>query len=167
MNWFVLYTRPRFEKKVEKELEEHGYEVYLPLIKELRQWSDRKKWIEEPLFKSYIFVKTEVKQLSRVAQTDGVACPVTFNGRPAEVYEYEMDAIERILAGPDAYHVEDVAFAKGEEVEIIQGPLKGLRGKWTDYRGGKRVAIVIEQLQKHLAIEVPKAYVEKVSRNQK
>ncbi|MEX0779266.1 MAG: UpxY family transcription antiterminator [Balneolales bacterium] len=163
MDWFVLYTRPRFEKKVVKELEEQGYEVFLPLKKELRQWSDRKKWIEEPLFRGYVFIKTDLKMLSMASQSDGVACPITFNGKPAQVGDDEIDAIGRILAGPEAYDVKEVSFTRGETVEITHGPLKGLRGKWTDYRGSKRVAIVIEQLQKHLAIEVPTAYVEKVN----
>lgn len=164
MNWYVLYTRPRFEKKVVKELEENGYEVYLPLKKELRQWSDRKKWVEEPLFRGYVFIKTEAKQLSMVTQTNGVAAPITFNGKPAEVREEDIKTIERILAGPDSYHVEEISFTRGELVEVTEGPLKGLRGKWTDYRGSKRVAIVIEQLQKHLAIEVPLAYIQKVKK---
>ncbi|MEX1135858.1 MAG: UpxY family transcription antiterminator, partial [Balneolales bacterium] len=130
MNWFVLYTRPRFEKKVVKELEENGYEAYLPLRKELRQWSDRKKWVEEPLFRGYVFIKTEIKWLSVATQISGVAAPITFNGKPAEVREDEIKTIGRILAGPDAYHVEEVSFIKGEMVEITEGPLKGLTGKW-------------------------------------
>ena len=56
-NWYALYTFPRFEKKVYKRLVERGIEAYLPLQKKLRKWKDRKKWIEEPLIRSYIFVK--------------------------------------------------------------------------------------------------------------
>ena len=56
-NWYVLYTRPNFEKRINKELNELGFYSYLPLQKELRQWNDRKVWIESPLFKSYLFIK--------------------------------------------------------------------------------------------------------------
>ena len=59
--WIAVYTKPRHEKTVEKELQKKGFEVYLPLLKQRRKWSDRKKWVEFPLFRSYIFVKTEIK----------------------------------------------------------------------------------------------------------
>ena len=59
--WIAVYTKPRHEKTVENELQKKGYEVYLPLLKERRKWSDRKVWVEFPMFRSYIFVKTELK----------------------------------------------------------------------------------------------------------
>ncbi|MEX0686927.1 MAG: UpxY family transcription antiterminator [Balneolales bacterium] len=161
MNWYALYTRPRFEKKVLKELEELGYEAYLPIKRELRQWSDRKKWIEEPLIRSYVFIKTEPKQLPLASQVNGVACPVTFNGRPATIRAEEIKAIRMIISGPDLFDVEEISFTKGEPVSIIEGPLKGLKGNWINYRGGQRVAIRIDQLQKDIIVEVPTAYVKK------
>ena len=59
--WIAVYTKPRHEKTVENELLKKGFEVYLPILKERRKWSDRKKWVEFPLFRSYIFVRTEIK----------------------------------------------------------------------------------------------------------
>ena len=76
--WIAVYTKPRHEKTVSNELYKKGYEVYLPLLKERRKWSDRKKWIEFPLFRSYLFVRTDIKNVLFVVQTYGVVKIIKF-----------------------------------------------------------------------------------------
>ncbi|MEX2640669.1 MAG: UpxY family transcription antiterminator [Balneolales bacterium] len=161
MFWYALYTRPRFEKKVRDALSKNGFEVWLPLRKELRQWSDRKKWVEEPLFRSYVFVKTDYAGLPSVSRTNGVVAPVTFNGKPSIIRDYEIKAINLVLSGPNGFDVDDIHFTKDEEVHITHGPLKGFTGNWISWKGTKRVSIEIQQLQKCLIVEVPAAYIEK------
>ena len=70
--WIAIYTKPRYEKTVKKEFQKKGFKVYLPMLKERRKWSDRKKWIEFPLFRSYLFVRTKLKNSLFVLQTLGV-----------------------------------------------------------------------------------------------
>ena len=71
VKWIAVYTKPRHEKTVRNELYKKGYEVFLPLLKEKRKWSDRKKWIEFPLFRSYLFVRTDLKKVLFIVQTSG------------------------------------------------------------------------------------------------
>lgn len=160
--WYALYTRPKFEKKVEQRLQEAGFESWLPLQTVIRQWSDRKKKIEVPLFNGYIFVRTHSKQLYHAVQTDGVATVVTFNGVPAPIREEQIEMIRKILVGPDAFDVIDRKFTRGEPVKIVEGPLKGNTGKWLDWRGSKRVCLEVEQLNHVFLVEVPAPYIEKV-----
>ena len=76
--WLAVYTRPRREKVVEKEFQKKGFEVYLPMLRQRMKWSDRKKWVEFPLFRSYVFVRTKIKNVLFVVQTSGVVKVVKF-----------------------------------------------------------------------------------------
>ena len=91
--WIAVYTKPRHEKTVENELLKKGFEVYLPILKERRKWSDRKKWVEFPLFRSYIFVKTEIKNSLFVLQTLGVVKVIKFGGEIAVIQNDSIQAI--------------------------------------------------------------------------
>lgn len=163
--WFVLYTRPRFEKKVEERLKEAGFEAWLPVQTVVRQWSDRKKKVIVPLFNGYVFVRTVRKQLYHAVTVDGVACTVTFNGEPAPIRDEQIDMIKKILIGPDAFEVTERNFTKGEPVEIIEGPLKGNEGKWMNWKGRKRVCLEVEQLNHIILVEVPAPYIRKLRSN--
>ena len=88
--WFALYTKPRWEKKVNQLLIDKGVECYCPLNKVKRKWSDRTKTLEEPLFKSYVFVKVTEEERTKVRLTNGVVNFVYWNGKPAIVREKEI-----------------------------------------------------------------------------
>ncbi len=167
LHWYALYTRPRFEKKVAKRLQDAGFEAWLPMQTVVRQWSDRKKKIEVPLFSSYVFIRTETSQLYNAVQTDGVARTVHFNGAPAVIRDEQIEMIQKILIGPDAFDVRDRSYAKGEEVRVIYGPLKGSTGRWINWRGKKRVCLELEQLHQVILVEVPAAYIEKIPMTEK
>ncbi len=96
-HWYALYTKSRNEKKVHQLLEEAGIESYLPLIKTLKQWSDRKKWVEEPLFKSYIFVQVQANQYYHVLNIPGIVRYITFEGKAVIVPEKQILAIKQFL----------------------------------------------------------------------
>ena len=161
-SWFALYTRPRFEKKVAEELENAGFEIWLPLQTVVRQWSDRKKKLEMPLFNGYVFVHTISKYLYHAVQTDGVVSTVRFGGAPAVIRDEQIELIRKILIGPDAFDVSGKKFTRGDSVRIVHGPLRGSTGKWINWRGRKRVALEIEQLNHVIIVEVPAAYIEKM-----
>ena len=106
--WYALYTRSRHEKKVDYQLREKGIESYLPLQRVLRKWSDRKKWVEEPLFRCYVFVHVDPANRLRALQTFGVVRFVTFSDEPAVVRDDEIENIRRILReSPDAESARD------------------------------------------------------------
>ena len=95
--WYALYTRPRWEKKVNRLLTEKEIETYCPLNKVRRKWSDRMKTVEEPLFKSYVFVRIRDEEQSKVRMTQGVMNFVYWQGRPAVVRDKEIETIRKFL----------------------------------------------------------------------
>jgi transcription antitermination factor NusG len=95
--WLAVYSRPRWEKKVNQLLTEKGFESYCPLNKVRRKWSDRVKVVEEPLFKSYVFVKVKEEDRTAVRMTSGVINFVYWDGKPAVIKEREINAIKRFL----------------------------------------------------------------------
>ena len=159
--WYIWYTKPRAEKKVKERLEAKGEEVFLPVYKELRQWSDRKKWIESPLFSGYIFVRSLSSKFDSIAFTEGVLNFVRYNGKPAMLRLEEVEEIKLLLSDYQSIEVDDAMFHHGEQVKIIAGPLQGLEGEIINHKGKKRLAVRIEQLGKAILVEVPKVYVKR------
>ena len=122
--WIAVYTKPRHEKIVKKELLNKGFGVYLPTLKKKRKWSDRKKWVEFPLFKSYIFVLTEIKDALFILQTIGVVRIVKFGEEIAVINNKNIKAIKLMIENGYSPTAIDY-FEKGESVEVKEGPLKG------------------------------------------
>ena len=96
-NWYAVYTKPRWEKKVNSLLLAAGFESYCPMTKTKKQWSDRTVLVEEPLFKSYVFVNVDEKDMGRVRMVNGVLNFVYWLRRPAIVNNRDMDIIRRFL----------------------------------------------------------------------
>lgn len=96
-NWYAIYTRPRWEKKVDGLLSQKGFEAYCPLNRMRKKWSDRVKWVEEPLFKSYVFVRLSEEDMTKVRMVDGVVNFVYWLGKPAIVKEKEIETIRKFL----------------------------------------------------------------------
>ena len=119
--WFALYTKPRWEKKVNQLLTGKGVECYCPLNKVKRQWSDRVKIIHEPLIKSYVFVKVEDSDRSLVRLTNGVINFVYWNGKPAIVKEKEIQTIKRFLDEHEAVQVRPMELMPNQTVLITSG----------------------------------------------
>jgi transcriptional antiterminator RfaH len=160
-HWTVFYTRPRHEKKVYEQLVEKKIGCYLPMRKMLRQWSDRKKWIEEPLFRSYIFVYGDESLKHQALQTHGVVRAVMFQGRLAIVRDEEIEMIKRILHESDK--VEAIPQIEiGDEVELIAGPLIGLRGRLESLQNEHRLVIDIPSIRQAVRITVDIRNVRKV-----
>jgi transcription antitermination factor NusG len=161
MNWFAIYTKSRYEKKVYSILKEQGIETYLPMQKRLRQWSDRKKWIEEPLISSYVFVQISQKDYFRVLNTPGVVCYVSFSGRAVPVRESEIDLLKRILATDTELELCQETLRAGVRVEIIAGQLLGVEGELIERKGDKKVVIRITATNHSLLLTIPIQYLRK------
>jgi transcription antitermination factor NusG len=154
--WFAVYTKSRSEKKVAALLEERGIEYYLPLIKLLKQWSDRKKWIEEPLFRSYIFVQINEKQYFEVLQVAGVVKYISFEKKAVPIPPQQIEAIRYFLNEKEPVFDDNQEWKKGQQVEIISGNLTGLAGQLVELNGKHKVSIVIDAVNRSLLIQIPK-----------
>lgn len=161
-HWYAIYTRPRFEKKINADLQRRNLHSFLPLHIVNRVWSDRIKKIEEPLFPSYLFVHADARERYLSLQSDGIVRMVSFNGEPVRIPTQQIYAIHQILE--HGYHPEPHQYLKvGDEVEIISGPLQGLRGFFVEERGNDRLAISVHAIQQSLAIQVERGQVRKVA----
>ncbi len=160
--WFAVYTRSRAEKRALKELKEQGIEVYLPLQRKLRQWSDRRKWVEEPLIRCYIFVKIDNRDYYNVLNTQGVVCFITFEGKAVPVPENQIDILRKVVATETDVEVTADKFEPGDSVRIVSGPMIGLEGELVDYRGKRRVMIRIETIGQQLIVSIPAGFLEPV-----
>ncbi len=161
MNWYALYTRPRHEKKVYDQLMEKGVEAFLPLIETVRQWKDRRKKVQMPLFSSYVFVRIELKDRLRALQTHGVVRMVSFGGVPAAIPDWQIEQLRRVIRHPDTLQLETY-LNEGDWVEIVDGPFRGIRGILRELRGETRVVINIDGIYQSASFVVDKALVRKI-----
>ena len=122
MNWYVVYTKPKWEKKVAVQLEKSGIECYCPLITQVRQWSDRKKKVEVPLFNSYVFVQLQESDRNLVFQSAGAVRYLFWLGKPAIVRDEEINIIKKWLAKPDGAELTVAPFQIGEKITLESGP---------------------------------------------
>lgn len=153
--WLVFYTKSRHEIKVAGYLEGKGYDVFLPVQKVLRQWSDRKKRVITPLFRSYIFVHDSEARIQDILQVPGIAWSVRHNGKPAVVREEEIQTIKRFLATGLLIETSiDPLFQVGEEAEVVDGPLKGVRGKIVNSPTGEKFSVTLEVLGNSMVIRL-------------
>src|ERR1700761_942522 len=98
--WYPVYTHPRAEKKASLALLSKGIETYLPLRRQLKQWSDRKKWVEEPLIKSYLFVRIAEHDQTEVLMTRGIARFIYFGGKIASMPASQIDNLKLLMMSP-------------------------------------------------------------------
>lgn len=143
--WLALYSRPRWEKKVNQLLTEKGLESYCPLNKVRRKWSDRVKIVEEPLFKSYVFVKVSDEDRTAVRMTPGVINFVYWESKPAIIKEKEIIAIRRFLDEYENVKVQPMNLQVRQRVKITTGPLMDQEGEVLSLRR-KVVKVAIDSL---------------------
>lgn len=158
-SWYALYTKPRFEKKVEAVLLAKGIQVYLPLQATLKQWSDRKKKVLEPLFKSYLFINIHLEtSRADVLQTLGVVKFVRIGSETVRIRESQIEAIKLLLANETDLVIQSETFYAGDKVVVNAGPLKGLEGYIIDTKGNRNFAVTIEQLGTAMCLTIPATY---------
>jgi transcription antitermination factor NusG len=160
--WYALYTKPRFEKKAERELRLKGFEVYLPLEKRLKQWSDRKKWVLEPVIRSYIFVRVNRVELEKAYRTPGILTIVKFEGEPAPIQDKQIELIKTLLSSEESFEVTSDAFEIGTIVEVVHGNMKGFKGELVEHLNRYKVLIRLEVVQQNLLVNINPSYIKKV-----
>ncbi|HZL08478.1 MAG TPA: UpxY family transcription antiterminator [Prolixibacteraceae bacterium] len=145
--WYAIYTRANAEKKLFENLQEKNIECYLPTRKVMKSWSDRKKWVEEPLFRCYIFVRVSYKEFFTALNTPGVVCYVSFGGKAQSIPENQINNIRTFLDQSD--HEVTLTYEriqKGVSVEVLYGSLKGIQGEVINIFGQTRILIRIDSM---------------------
>lgn len=162
-NWYALYTRSRFEKKIHADLLKWKLEAFLPLVKEQHLWSDRLKTIQVPLLPSYVFVKGSAAEVRRVTWLDGVVRLVSFEGKPCVIREAEISLLNDIVLHGFKAQCSDAQDCKvGDLVRIVRGPMKGWEGRVQLRCGQARVVFQIESIRQVISVEVGVGDVERV-----
>ncbi len=155
--WYACYTRARAEKQVSSLLENRGIANYLPLVPRVRQWKDRKKVVEWPLFPSYVFGRFTLREVHRVLSTPGIATIVRTRGFPSPIPDEELANVRRFVQGAAQLGVEpelSPMIREGQWVRITDGPLRGVEGRVIECRGRKRVLVGLAAVGQGLQVDV-------------
>ena len=154
MPWYAIYTRPRHEKQVYEDLKNRNIEAFLPIYKVRRRWSDRYKIIEEPLFKNYLFVNVEYeRRYHDTLRPYGAVAFVTFDGKPAQIPEPQIEAIRRLVTSELPYNPHPY-LKIGRRVRVRSGPLEDCEGILIRKKGLTRLVLSIHLLQQSVSAEV-------------
>jgi transcription antitermination factor NusG len=151
--WYAVYTRPRWEKKVAESFSKQKIEYYCPLNRVIRQWSDRKKMVYEPLFTSYVFVYVSHKEHLTLKKTAGVINLVYWLNQPAVIPEHEINAIKEFLNEFASVGLQKKPITAADHVRVIDGPLTSLEGQVL-YVKSKSVKIALPSLGYMMYAEV-------------
>jgi transcription antitermination factor NusG len=160
--WHAVYTKPRWEKKVAALLEAKGIEYYCPLNKVVKQWSDRKKTVLEPLFKSYVFVQVAEEKKWDLLNVAGIINYVTWLGKPAKIKENEIETIRKFLKEFESVEVVDGNLELNATVKVKQGVLMNYQGILLQLNGN-RASVKIDSMGLQLITVIDKKNLEKVA----
>lgn len=157
--WYLIYTRPRHERRVCRRLSEMGIGLYLPVRKILKTWCDRKQLIEEPLFPSYIFIYLEnIQNYYESLGIDGVCQYVRFGNEIASVSETVINNIRLILEKGGDIEISTGHIQPGQHLLIRKGPLSGLSCEVIEFRGDRKILVRVSLLQRNLIISLRAEY---------
>ena len=158
LRWFALQTRSRQEKVVRTQLGLRNIEHFLPTTRRLSQWTDRKVQIEVPLFAGYCFARFSSSDRLPVLQSRGVLRVVGPSGRPESIPEDEIESL-RILVSTSCEYVNHPYVQKGTLMEVISGPLTGVKGRVVRQARNFRLVLSITLIQRAVAIEIDAEHV--------
>ena len=163
-NWFAVYTKSRSEKKVFERLNDAGHESFLPLITEVKQWSDRKKKVKSPLIRSYVFVKVKKNDLVSIYNIPGVVTVLKHLGVPAIVTEVEINNLKILTNNSEATKtIEPCLLTNGKPVQVIHDPFEGLIAVYISNSGKHSVIVKVEALNSFTEITLPLSHIKKIS----
>lgn len=157
--WYAIFTKPRSEKKVLQRMLDHEMDAFLPLIKTIRQWSDRKKTLEVPLIPSYVFVRMEERDLYKTLPIQGTVNVLKHLGKPAKIRDVEIENL-RILSGNGENHQVSnrIDISSGDEVEVINGPFMGLIATCINDGKNHRVIVNIDAIGSCFNVNIPMSF---------
>jgi transcription antitermination factor NusG len=158
LRWYAVTVRHQHERQTERVLRSQGWDTLVPMYRSQRQWSDRVKEIELPLFAGYVFCRFALRDRLRVEDTPGVAHIVKFNGLAAPLEDREISEIQAMV-GSGAKLSPWPFLRAGDRVQVVRGPLRGLEGTLLRDGGDTRLVVSVEMLQRSIAAEVDPAMV--------
>jgi transcription antitermination factor NusG len=161
MSWYVIYTKSRYEKAVADKLNLLGIEVYCPLLKRKKLWSDRWKWVEEPLFRSYCFVQLEDKDRDSIFTVPGVVRYLYHCGKPAIIREKEMDLLKKWLNEYDHDSLEAGNLNVNDRIRIRSGALLDKEAKVLVSKGNYAL-LLLEGLGLQVKVDLRRNIIEKL-----
>jgi transcriptional antiterminator RfaH len=161
--WYPLYTRSRAEKTTQEALAKKNIISYLPLKKVLKQWSDRKKIVEEPLLKSYLFVYISAKEYAEVLMTYGVSRFIYFSGKIASIPDKQLADLKLLLANARDLEVIEYDISLGEKVLIKAGPFKGIIAELVSLKSKKSIVLRLQDIGYSILINTSMAFIEPVA----
>lgn len=156
--WYAIRVRSNFERIVGRNLQDKGFNLFLPTYSERRKWSDRVKQVDVPLFPGYVFCQFGLENRIPVLNVPGVVQIIGQGNRPIPVPTLEIDGIKAILKS-DLPYLPWSSFAIGQRVVVERGPLMGLQGVLVDNRKPHRLVVSITMLQRSVAVEVDATWV--------
>jgi transcription antitermination factor NusG len=160
-HWYAIRTRSRHEKRVHAILLDRGFDAFLPLWERWSRWKDRKKRVEFPLFPGYCFVFLDLASRLRILTAPGVVDFVGFGDGPVAIPDAEIEAVRALVRGPLRYDPHPF-LAEGMEVEVLRGPLRGVRGRLVRKDRTVRLVITVNLIRHAAAVEVDAADVRPV-----
>jgi len=161
-SWYVIYTRPKCERKVAELLSKKKIECYCPLVKSEAPWHDRKKITGEPLFPCYVFVRLYEDDVTNVSQTDGVSNFLFWLGKPAIIRNEEVEEIRKFLSDFSDIHLEKTHVNLNDRVRLLGGPLKMREGNVMEVTSSN-VRVTLPSLGYTLVAEVDQENSERIS----
>ena len=156
--WFALQVVPRHEKSVDKILEYRGCNHFLPTCRVRRRWSDRVRFVEEPLFPGYVFCRSQSNLMEIIRSSPGIIRIVAFGGRPHPVPDKEIEALQQIVRGKREYSAFPY-LSMGQKVQVISGPLTGIIGIIAEFKNRERVVISLDVIMKSVSVEIDQSEV--------
>lgn len=152
--WYVIFTKSQHEKKVFAFAENMGIEVYLPMLKTLRNWSDRKKIIDVPLFPNYIFLKVSNKEFFKVLEHPSVIRFLKIGDIYATLTAEQIHIVKTVEKGKNEFFFEKISLKKGLSVMVKSGPLRGLIGEVMNIEKKSCLLFLLEQVNKSTLVRI-------------
>ena len=163
--WYVVYVRSRHEKQVHQLFEKKGVESSLPLVKTTRQWSDRKKKVEIPLFRGYVFVRIDIgKDKLNILKTDGVVKFIGIRSNPSRIPDEQIHWVHMMVEESDTVQSEK-EIPVGQKVSVTAGPFKGIEGVVLRSGNRSRLVILIESIMYAVSVKINPNYVEEIKQH--
>lgn len=164
-NWYAIFTKPRSEKKVYQRMIDNEIDAFLPLVKTVRQWSDRKKTLEVPLIPSYIFVNLPEKELYKTLPIQGTVSVLKHLGKPAKIREVEIDNLRILSNNSESHNIsQGMSVSKGDDVEVTNGPFMGLIATCINEGKNHRVVVNIDSLGSSFNVNIPLSFLRKIKK---
>ncbi len=159
--WYAIWTRSRHEQRVREQLERKGYEAFLPTVPKWSRWKDRRKKVDWPLFPGYCFARFDAGDSLPIMKCAGVVNIIAFDGSLAPVPDQEIEAIRKLITS-DLQFDPCPLIREGMVVEVVYGPLKGVRGRLVRKGSQSRLVLSVDLIGQAVSVEVDAADVQAV-----